>query len=148
MEFCCIRSLSLLLLTPRLLSGGSTLVPMSGNCRYFSSSVFAYSKCNLVHYNSQNHEDFGGSILSWPLQFLIEWFASMSAHVGKLSVMQLSRYAHWRNVDPGLVKCPMGDWNRQSCRATCQKVALSTQWIVHSWNCRLHWLGFILCFLP
>jgi hypothetical protein len=40
-EFCCICSLFELLLTTRTLSGCSTLALMSGNCRYFSPSVYA-----------------------------------------------------------------------------------------------------------
>ena len=41
--------------------------------------------------------------------------------MGNALIMQLSRYLRWRGVEPGLVKRPTGERNRQSCRGYLPK---------------------------
>ena len=73
-------------------------------------------QCTLVHCNRQIHEDLGVPFLADHFRFLTERSDSKSVDVGNPLVMQLSWYLRWRNVDPGLVKRPTGDQNRQSFR--------------------------------
>ena len=148
MEFCYISSLSEKLLTMRVLSGGSPIAPMSRKCWYFVQVSSHCHHSTLVNCNRQIREDLGVPFFAIHFRFINERFNSKLADVGKPLVRQLSIYLCWRSVDPGLVKLPRGIGIESLVVASCRKVAMSTEWIVSSWNFRLHWLRVFSVFFP